>query len=231
MDFTDLRDLSLDDTHTNANDYSETSSLRAANLVYQNMVDKIVVNTKWDYFWDTWLSDTVVNQSEYVAEKLGIAPDDLDIKKINKVFVKYSSTDTYPTLLKYQAPTTLEKHPDYYKANQPSTSAFFYIQDNSIFIYPAPTEAVTGGLELFVIHKPAAITESTTEAEIEIPSQFHSVLVLWMMEYIYKSQWKLNEAQLVKSEYNAWIREMISYMKQRYNQKRTRNISWLDEYR
>ena len=88
------------------------------------------------------MGDTVVGQSEYLAEKLGITPDDLDIKKISKVFVKYTSDQEYPTQLEYVTPTALTQHPDYYKENQPRSSAFFYIQDTSIFIYPAPTEVI-----------------------------------------------------------------------------------------
>lgn len=231
MDFITTRELALENTGTNANDYSESSSVRAGNLVYQDMVDRIVVSTKWDYFWDTGLTNTVVNQSEYVAEKLGIAPDDLDIKKINKVFVKYKSTDTYKTLLSYQSPTTLTKHPDYYKANQVITQPFFYIQDNSIFIYPAPTEAIVGGLELYVVHKPAALTISSTESQIEIPSQFHKYLSTWQEVYIYKSQKKVNEAQIAKAEYDQGMIEMISFMKQRYNQSRVKTITSLDKFR
>ena len=71
--------------HTNSVDYP--SVVEDLNLVYQDIVDRIVVITKGDFFWDKGTTNTVVNQSEYVAEKLGIAPGDLDIKKINKVFI------------------------------------------------------------------------------------------------------------------------------------------------
>jgi hypothetical protein len=46
MDFITTRELALENTGTNANDYSESSSVRAGNLVYQDMVDRIVVSTK-----------------------------------------------------------------------------------------------------------------------------------------------------------------------------------------
>lgn len=231
MNAQQIIDRALRLTHTNVNDYNATQSIEDLNLVYQDMVDEIVVNTKWDYFWDTGLTNTIVNQSEYVAEKLGIAPDDLDIKKINKVFVKYKSTDTYKALLSYQSPTTLTKHPDYYKANQVITQPFFYIQDNSIFIYPAPTEAIVGGLELYVIHKPAELTVASSEAQIEITPQFHKVMADGLKSYIYQSQGKINEAQVAEQDFMTWVRKMVSFMKQRYNQPRAKTITWLDNFR
>lgn len=218
-------------THTNVNDYNSTQSVEDLNLVYQDMVDEIVVVTKWDYFWDTGITNTVVNQSEYVAEKLGIAPDDLDIKKINKVFVKYSSTDEYPMRLTYQNPWVLEKHPDWYKKNQPKSEAFFYIQDESIFIYPAPTEAIVWGLELFVIHKPADLTINSTETDIEIQPQFHKVMADGLKGYIYQAQGKLNEAQVAEQNYDRGVQNMTAFMKQRYNQPRSKTITWLEQFR
>lgn len=231
MNAQQIIDRALRLTHTNVNDYSPTQSVEDLNLVYQDMVDEIVVNTKGDYFWDIWQTDTVVYQSEYVAEKLWVSPDDLDIKKINKVFVKYKSTDTYKTKLRYQNPWILEKHPDWYKLNQPTSDAFFYIQDTSIFIYPAPTEAIVTGLELFVVHKPAELTVSSGESDIEIPSQFHKVMADGLKSYIYQSQGKINEAQVSEQEFMTWVDKMVSFMKQRYNQPRKKTITWLDEFR
>jgi len=229
MNTQQIIDRALRLTHTNANDYS--SWLEDLNLVYQDMVDEIVVNTKWDYFWDRWLTDTVVYQSEYVAEKLGIAPDDLDIKQINKVFVKFKSTDTYATKLRYQNPWILENHPDWYKVNQPTSDAFFYIQDTSFFIYPAPTEAIEDWLEIFVTHKPAELTLASSQSDIEIPSQFHKVMADGLKTFIYQSQGKLNEAQVAQQDFDRGVDKMVAFMKQRYNQPMKKTISWLDEYR
>jgi len=240
MNAQQIIDRALRLTHTNVNDYKPEQSIEDLNLVYQDMVDEIVVVTKGDYFWDTWSTKTVVNQSEYVAEKLWIAPDDLDIKKINKVFVKYDSNDEYKTQLKYRNPWVLDKHPDYYKVNQPRSDAFFYIQDESIFIYPTITESIGSDdpwytweqwLELFCIHKPADLTTSSTEDDIEIPTQFHKVIADWLKTAIYQSQGKLNEAQVAEQDYQRWIQNMVSFMKQRYNQPRRKTITWLDDFR
>ncbi len=218
--------------HTNDNNYDDTAAMQDLNLVYQELVDEIVVNSKGDFFWDKWETDTDVNQSEYVVEKLWIAPDDLDIKKINKVFIKYTDTQKYWTRVRYQNPTALKKHPDYYKVNQSKSDPFFYIQDTSIFIYPTPDEVITGGLEIFVIHKPAELTISSTEDDIEIPTQFHKLISDWLRPYIFESQRKTNDAVNAQAEYENGIKKMSTFMKQRYNQPITKTfVNNLNLYR
>ena len=217
MNWTQIYNRALRQTHTNAVDYNTTQADDDIDLRYQEIVDEIVSVTKWDYFWDKWVTNTVVWQSEYVAEKLGISPDDLDIKKINKVFVKYKSTQEDFTKVLYQNPWALPEHPNYYKDNQSTAEPFFYIQDTSIFLYPAPTEVIVWGLELFVTHKPVAITTSSAENVIEIPTQFHKLISDWLRIDIFLSQGKENEAQLAQQKYDTWLRDMVAIMKQRYN--------------
>ncbi len=222
MNWTEIYNKALRQTNTSWDDYTTDFADIDLDYRYQELVDVIVSVTKGDYFWDLWVTDTVVWQSEYIAEKLGIAPDDLDIKKINKVFVKYTADQEKFTKVTYQNPWVLQEHPDYYKTNQSVVNPFFYIQDNSIFLYPAPTEIVTGGLELFVIHKPAAISTASAESDIEIPIQFTNLLVVWLRIDIYLSEWKENEAQIAQQKYDKWIKDMTAFMKQRYNQPKAK---------
>ena len=232
MNWTQIYNRALRQAHTDSDDYTTDDANIDMDLRYQELVDEIVSVTKWDYFWDKWETDTVEDQSEYVAEKLGIAPDDLDIKKINKVFIKYSTNDTIWTRVRYQNPWALIEHPDYYKTQQPISDPFFYIQDTSIFIYPAPGEVVTDWLELFVIHKPAEITTSSVESDIEIPTQFHKLISDWLRIDIYLSQGLENEAQAAQAKYDTWIRAMVSIMKERYWQPVKRTfVNNLNEYR
>lgn len=221
MNWAQILTRALKQTHTNPVDY--TTADIDMDIRYQELIDEVVSVWKEDHFWDIWTTDTVIGQNEYIAEKLGISPDDLDIKKVNKVFIKYSSTDQYFTKARYIAPSSLDEHPEYYSINQPVTDPFFYIQDNSIFIYPAPSAIVTGWLELFVIHKPEAIDTTTLEVDIELPIQFHKLISDWLRIDIYLWQGKENEAQAAQTKYNNGIRDMVKFMKQRYNQpiKRT----------
>jgi len=69
MNWTQIYNRALRQTHTNAVDYTTTEADDDIDLRYQEIVDEIVSVTKWDYFWDSWKSDTVVWQSEYTAKK------------------------------------------------------------------------------------------------------------------------------------------------------------------
>jgi len=231
MDFQQIVDRARRLCHTNENNYDDTVAVEDGNLIYQELVDEIVVNTKGDYFWDKWETDTVEDESEYLVQKLGISPDDLDIKKINKVFIKYSDTATEFTPVTYQNPWLLTRHPDYYKTNQSTSNPFFYIQDTSIFIYPAPTEVVTNGVEIYVIHKPAAVDMDSEESEIEIPTQFHKLISDGLRPYIFHSQRKTNEAIAAQKEYENGITKMVEFLKQRYNQPKQKTFSNLTSFR
>lgn len=231
MNWTQIYNRGLRLANTNAVDYNVSQASEDMELRHQDLVNRIVSVTREDYFWDVGTTDTVVYQSEYVVEKLGISPDDLDIKKINKVFVKYKSTDTYYTKLLYKSPTNLEHHPDYYKTNQSQNDAFFYIQDKSIFIYPAPEEAITWWLEVYCIHKPAEINTDSSEDEIEIPSEFHRLIAIGLSADIFYLQGKINEANDAEAKYEAGIRDMVAFMKSRYNNPKKKDFSKLNNYR
>ena len=230
MNWTQIYNRALRQTHTDSDDYTTSDADVDLDLRFQELVDEIVSVTKWDYYWDKWETDTVIDQSEYVAEKLGISPNDLDMKKINKVFIKYDASDEFPTQAKYQNPWVLTEHTDYYKTNQSKANPFFYIQDNSIFLYPAPDAVVENWVELFVIHKPADITTSSAENDIELPTQFHKLLSDWLRIDIYLSQWLENEAQAAQTKYDSWIKDMVAFMKARYNQPKDKQYI-LDDYR
>lgn len=218
MNVRQIIDKALFDTHTNWNDYPDTQAIIAANYRYWDLIDMVVNEVKERFFWDIWLTDTVVDESEYLAEKLGIAPDDLDIKKIDGLYVKYKNSDTYYTKLKYRDESSLTMDKDWYKDNTSQQDAFFYIADNSYFIYPTPKEVVTNWIRLEVIHAPADLTVDTVESDIELERQFHYIISLWLEIDIYKSQWKLNEANLAEQKYDKEADKMISKLKDRYDE-------------
>jgi len=233
MNWTQIYNRWIRKAHISAGDYPTAVADEDIDIIYQELVDLIVNVSKWDYFWDSWIANTITGQSEYSADKLGISPNDLDIKKINKVFFKYDANDEYFTQVKYQNPWTLEKHPDYYKTNQPKNQPFFYVQDKSIFIYPAPDVDVANWLELYVIHKPAAITTATIEEDIELNTQFHYLLSFWLALSALQDArrtWEPLYAE-IKNEFELWKRDMVNFIKERYNQPKERTLSWLNNFR
>lgn len=205
MNWQQIIDFWFDQTHTNKANVSIDNQRLYLNLAYIDTIDELI-KLKVAFLFDEWVTDTVANQNEYLITKLWLEPDALNIKTIRKIFIKYSSTDTYHTPAERVNPSILEYHPDWYKENQPKTEPFFYIADNSFFIFPEPKEPVEWWIEIYVIHDAPQIDETTTEDNIEVPLSYHKAISYKIREYIFSSQWKENEAQLAN---NKWKQEII----------------------
>lgn len=218
MDVRQIIDRAVFDTHTNPSDYPDSQAILWVNFRYWDLVDRIVNEVKEREFWDIWTTDTASWQNEYSFTKLWIAPDDLDIKKIDWLYVRYKSTDTYMQKLQYRDESSLTKDKEWYKDNVSTQDAFFYIADNSYFIYPKPTESVMWWIRLEVIHAPADLELVTIESNIELEKQFHYIISLWLEIDIYKSQGKLNELNIAEQKYEKESDKMISKMKDRYDE-------------
>ena len=218
MNTRQIKDKALFDTHTNDNNYPDAQALLTMNIRYADLVDLIVNYVKERFFWDIWETDTIIWQSEYLAESLGVSPDDLDIKKIDWLYVRYKSTDQYMKKLTYRDEASLTMDKAYYEENTSESDAFFYIADDSYFIYPTPSEAVTNWIKLEVIHAPADLTMDSVESDIELERQFHYIISLWLEIDIYKSQGKLNESSLAQQNYDREAQKMVSKLKDRYDE-------------
>lgn len=218
MNVRQIIDRALFDTHTNPSNYPDAQAIISVNFRNWDLVDRIV-NEVWErFFWDIWETDLVAGQNEYEFEKLWIEPDALDIKKIDWLYVRYDSNDTYMKKLKYRDESSLNKDKQWYKDNTSIQDAFFYIADNSYFIYPSPTNTITDWIKLEVIHAPVDLTVDSLESDIELEKQFHYIISLGLEIDIYKSQWKLNEANLAEQKYDKEADKMISKLKDRYDE-------------
>jgi len=112
-------------------------------------------------------------------------------------------------------PNDLEHDTDWYKVNQPKTNPFYYVQDNSVWIYPVATENVTDGLKINVIYQPNDLTISSAESEILITPRFHHVIVSGIRPYIYQSRGKVLEETDAINKYEVAKKNMITKMKNR----------------
>ena len=182
-------------THTSEDDYpSATNGIQALNNVSDYINNQIVTIVREDYFWDTFLVDTVVGQSEYNIYE-GVTNWDwvdttVNIKRVNKLFIKYTSWQTYFTRAEVQDPAILAKDLEEYSVTQPQAKPFFYIQDRSEFIYPAPTEVITGGLKMNAIFTPPRIVLASPESWLPLQPDKHSIYSIGMEWQIFKSQGK-----------------------------------------
>lgn len=126
-----------------ANQVSDANLLRYYNDVRDEVVDRIVAE-KEDFFYDEYTVDLVNGKREYVLAKRGDLAEDgvtvLDgILKIKAISVKFKSTDTDYTLIRPEAVSNL----DYDSLSYEKTvSPFYVVSDNSVFLYPFPTEDI-----------------------------------------------------------------------------------------
>lgn len=195
-------------------DYSDVDALIDINLIYDDLNSRIINEVDEDFYWDSSVDDTVVNQSEYPIETTW----DFNIVDINKVFIKYKTTDTYYTKARRINPWALEKHPSRYLVNQPQSDPFYYVQDNSVFLYPAPNDTdwvITDWIEIFTINQPIPLVDWWAENTIKIPKRYHRIIAIWLKQYIYGSLGKLNEKNDAVNEYNAVADKMIQELKDR----------------
>lgn len=209
------------DCHTEETDYSNTDAIIDLNLINDDLVSIIIDQVDEDYFWDSSVDDFVQNQSEYPIEE---TINWSKIVEVNKVFVKYSSTWDFIKARRVN-PAWLEYHPSYYSENWSKSDPFYYVQDNSVFVYPYPTETINNWIEIFTINQPLDLDIASTEDDIKIPKRFHRLYFLWLKVHIYASLWKLNEKTDAINEYEMNKTKMLQQLKDRDQGELQENIS------
>ena len=66
MTVQEIIDLARTLTHTNSNQVPNDTAIKYLNIVYFKFANRIITEIDEDYFWETFTTDTVVDQSEYV---------------------------------------------------------------------------------------------------------------------------------------------------------------------
>lgn len=196
--------------------YTDDEAIVHLNIIYSDVISDIITKVDEDYFWDKVTDNLVQWQTEYRIEEISASPNNLKINEINKVFVKYSDNSSY-IKCKRLNPSSLEYDFDWYAANQPSIEPFFYVQDDSVFIAPAPVSNITWGIKIEVIYQPPELWKTDAESAILIPRRFHRVLIAWMKIHASDSRWLqfLNATQAFQSMYDKEKIDMITQLRAR----------------
>lgn len=188
------------------------------NIAYHN-VKRAIIDIREDFFWDILtVSATVVWQSEYRIPTISTG----NFNKVTKIMwasIKYSSSENFRKLEKrhqYQ----LEQDLSYYESSQWQSNPFFFVADDSIFIYPAPTVAVSSGLIIYGIKNLIDIDADTTSADMfwwKIDPEFHYVVAFYMAYLYWLNRWVdyKNDASYALSLYDIELNKMINYLKLR----------------
>lgn len=160
-----------------------------------------------EYFYEQGKANTVIDQVEYTVGAIWTE----SITRVKRVFIKYSNDDTYYTPAREVSPVMLPYGKDYYAVNQPKTDPIYYIQDNSIWVFPASTEVVIEWLFIEAIIQPPSLLSTDTADKVQVPERINELIedgmVSFGLEYLGKP---LNEAIAQEQLFDKRLREVIN---------------------
>lgn len=186
-------------TGTNSTQYIAATALEDAVVVYHRIEDYITEHVGEGYFWDVLAAGTtVISQSEYTIPTIGSGNFN-GAPKVESVSIQYTAGGEFIPATIRDRSTLLQEHDlSWYEVNQSRGDPIFFIADNSVFIYPAPLEAVTSGIKFYGIKSLADPTAATTGANLfggKIPEKYHTYISDGMKSYIRFGQGRDAEAQ------------------------------------
>lgn len=179
---------------------------------YNEWRDKLIdtiINKKEDYFYSYINTETIIWQNEYTFPKRWDLARDwvtkLDwLQKIKELWRKLKSTDTDFSKIKVTNMNNLDQEIDNYKN---TSIPFFCIMDNSIFIYPTPTEITPLRIHWIFYPKKLELTDIET-----IQDQYSDVIMLYVKYKYLWSQKDINWSQFAKNEFETELNRIAIVM-------------------
>ena len=208
------------DTHTSEYQLTDTQILDFINEVRNDVANDIITRINEDFFRDvlTIQGSTQIDVNEYSLQKCGY--NVAWVKKINSVEVKWHNDSPFQILDHRKGSST---HLTMDELNNiPESAWFFDINDNSIFIYPAPKEQVSNWIRMQAVVSLLDLTLDWTEADFfpwhgEL-REYINVLIYWVDSRVFRAKRYQNEAQEAEVQYNNKRREMLIELSDRYNE-------------
>lgn len=212
--------MARDIISVDTNQLDDTQAVRYLNIAYHDIETKIISELWEDFFWDSFTATTVADQNEYALP----IPDSTTVwlNKIDRVELKYTSTDTYKTLIKKDSISNYTEYSDsYYQNNQSIQNAFYDVRDWSIFVYPKPSEGIASGL---VVYWPSTLidlvswgAETTIFPKNQELRAFHHVLAYWVAKFGNFQKNDINKKNDINAEYENGVQRIIKFLNDRVN--------------
>lgn len=196
-------------TISTVSNYPDAVALMHYNYAYQDVTGDIQLLDE-EYFFDVWLSSTVIWQIEYAINQIGIR----DINQLERVELKYTTDQQYFTTLRRENPDNLPYSKDYY-TKWSKADPFYYIQDNSIWVFPAVEVSVTNWLRVEAIVQPPDLLTSDTIDKVLIPKRIQRIIEDWMMSYAYEYLGKDAKVANAIALYDKRKKEALEQVKKR----------------
>lgn len=206
--------------------YLPATAIEDANIVIHQIEDYITSAIWEGFFWDILtVTTTAIWQSEYRIPVISTGLFNWT-PKVESISVKYTASWDF-TKARCVDRETLDYDLAYYETSQSPWVPFFFVADDSVFIYPAPLEAVTWWIKFYGIKSLADVVATTTEADLfggKIPFKYYYLISDWMMQYIYKNRGKEVEATNARREFE---QELLPKLVERlWNRKVWISVRW-----
>ncbi len=195
--------------YVSSNQYNDTQAIEDFNIVRNKLWKIFVQRINEDYFFDVLTTDLIDSQTEY---NLFDEANNIEIDKLQEVYVKYDATATEHTKARVVNKNDLTKDLTWYADNQPESDPFYYIADESVFLYPKGN-SITGGVKFHATLKLNNLAISATEEEIIIDAP--ELLAAGLLPFIYQSRGLLNEKNDAKAAYKDSVEEYIELLSDR----------------
>lgn len=200
------------------------------NIAYHDLVETIKNEVDPDFYYDYWTTNLVADQNEYVMATPD--NDEIGMDKISQIGIKYNTTDTVYSLVRFNDPVNLIRTPEWYEANQSQSDPFYLIRDNSVFIYPTPDTSVTSGLRIHGISTPIDLVSGWAESTVRIPRQFHEGIAIGARRNVYARRAKPDMETDSINKFNAFKQQMVKWLRERISEPindRVPTLSWVFE--
>jgi hypothetical protein len=135
--------------------------------------------------------------------------------KIEEVYIKYRSTQTYNSRAEYRDWDNLDYAPEWYAVNQSEAKPFYIVMDNSIQIFPTPKVSVVNGLILYSNQRPYDLTAAMTDAAILLEREYHDVIAWLLIPYIYQHRQQDERVGYYQQQADVKKSKMLTQLKKR----------------
>lgn len=201
MDVSSIISISRTQTNTSVGQKTDADVLSYLNIVYSDIFSRLSTKNK-KYAWTYYSGDTVVWQNEYTIPKEVIADNEPKMKRVLKVEVKY---ETEYKKAKIYDTSPFQNESEYDDYDNPIAIQ----RDWSLFIFPAPLQAVSDGIKVEWQYIPLPLTLVTTSDNIKLQSEYHWTLIFGLNMWLFWDKQLFDKQALMKQAYEQEVLKII----------------------
>ena len=200
MDVSTIIAKSRIQTGTSVGQKSDVLMLQDLNIVYKDIFSRLSAKSK-KYTWQRYTTDSVVGQNEYLIPKPVLS--ETGIKRVLNISIKYSSSSEYIPCKVYDSSIPLDS------AYNNTEAPYFINRDDSIFVYPAPTQAVENGVMVEWQYLPLDLALTTTSENIKLARENHDLLVLGLNMWNFGDKQLFDKQWVQKGLFEEWMLRLL----------------------